>query len=97
MIGKYTRNILLEEWSPKWKLFRPPMWKIFRWAYNIKQTLFTGVYPVGCHSTLDVPTKEPVEVEFTATSYQSEVIDAVVGDMAQYYAKWLRHIENSHA
>lgn len=27
-------KILREDWIPKWKWFKPPKWKIFKWAYN---------------------------------------------------------------
>lgn len=40
-------NMIHEVWSPRWKCFQPPMWKIFRWAYKIKRTLYTGCYPAG--------------------------------------------------
>jgi len=90
-VNNYTTNMLLEEWSPKWKRFRPPMWKIFRWAYNIKKTLFTGVYPIACNSSLNAPMPPaPIEFAFTATPYHSEAVDAAESNIRQHYEEWLQ-------
>lgn len=63
-------NILHEVWSPKIKWFKPPMWKIFRWAYNIKKTLYTGCYPVSISGSSHIayPPRE-VNFEFTSQGY----------------------------
>lgn len=55
-------NMLHELWIPKWKWFKPPMWKIFRWAYNIKRTLYTGCYPVSMST--GVPTTTDVSFDY---------------------------------
>lgn len=57
--ANYKSNMLHEVWSPKWKWVRPLLgWigfrKIVRWAYNIKSTLFTGVYPVAIKTGLEI-------------------------------------------
>lgn len=36
-----------EVWTPKVKWFRPPTWKVFRWAYHIEKTLYTNCYPIS--------------------------------------------------
>lgn len=70
-----------ERWSPKWKYFKPPMWWIFRWAYDIKKTLYTNCYPIAVNtggisiaSKPIVPT-DSIEIEFNGTSFRSEAIE----------------------
>ena len=44
----HTVEIIHESWSPKWKWFQPPMWKVFRWAYSIDRTILKNCYPASC-------------------------------------------------
>lgn len=72
----YKSNLLHEEWAPKWKRFQPPMWKMFRWAYNIKRTLFTGVYPVSIPVStsgerINANADGSFELEFKCNNYES--------------------------
>lgn len=46
-------NLIHERWTPKWKWFRPPRWKIFRWAYYIERRLYYNCYPVSIDTTVD--------------------------------------------
>lgn len=89
----YKSNLLHEVWSPRWKWFQPPMWKIFRWAYRIKRTLYTGVYPVaiggdfsmrsdmaGClkvNQTAKGDNVTMVGVQFNATPYRHPEIEKI--------------------
>lgn len=52
---KHTTDLVHEIWDPKWTWFRPPWWWIFRWAYNIKTTVFHNVYPAKIW--MDIPEK----------------------------------------
>lgn len=61
---KDSMNILHEVWSPKVKWFRPPMWKMFRWAYSIDKTLLMNCVPVSCN----IPHVDELDITFTAKS-----------------------------
>lgn len=74
-------DMLHERWSPKWKYFKPPMWWIFRWAYDIRKTLYTNCYPIAVNTTgisiaskPIVPTNE-ITIKFNTTPFKSEAIE----------------------
>jgi len=51
-------NLAYALYTPKWKWFRPPLWRIFRWAYRINITLYLNCAPV-------VTEVRPEDIAFT--------------------------------
>lgn len=81
----YSSDVYIVTWIPKIKWFRPPMWKIFKWAYRIEITKYTNVFPAAINKD-----KESADKIIECTS--STVIPEEVKDLAeklinQYYQK----------
>ena len=54
-------NMLYISLTPRIKWFKPPLWKIFMWAYKIdKRVLLENCVPVSSSSNME---SHPVEVE----------------------------------
>ena len=73
-------------WYPKWKWFKPPMWKIFKWAFNIDKTLYTNCYPkaigemsIEIMSKASVPRNE-ITLTFNAEEEKGRPEDVEVHD-----------------
>lgn len=73
----YVSDLLYEVWTPKWKWFKPPMRRIFRWAYSIEQTLLTNVYPSSINLVNDDSANSEVDITFNANFPKSEKIEAL--------------------
>ena len=43
----YGFEFMHEVWSPKFKYFQPPMWQIFRWAYDVRRRLLINSCPIN--------------------------------------------------
>lgn len=71
-----------EVWTPKVKWFRPPRIALFRWAYNINVTIFTGLVPTKI--SLDSKGPTDVDVEFTVSGYNHPEIDKKAEEMPKY-------------
>lgn len=77
-IEEDAMDILYQQWVPRVKWFRPPMWKIFRWAYRIKKIMCTDCYPVSWSSSLDLKDDDlngSVEIEFSAKTFENMKLD----------------------
>lgn len=73
-------DLLYIQYSPRWKWFRPPMWKIFMWAYKITDaTKFINCTPVGFGHKPD-----PEEIEVSIKGYEMNP-----GTVSEAYAHWL--------
>jgi hypothetical protein len=48
----HSLDFIYEVWSPKWKRFQPPRWKIFNWAYNINRKLLTNCHPISISTNM---------------------------------------------
>lgn len=73
----YGLDFLHEEWSYKWKWFKPPMWRIFRWAFNIKRKLYKNCYPISIGMENEYVPGHEVEAIFTTQLYRSKEIEEV--------------------
>ena len=75
-----TNNIFIDEWTPKVKWFRPPLWKIFRWAYNHKYTKISNAYPSSIN--IETETNETVHnIEFVANDYSNPAVDQLANNL----------------
>jgi hypothetical protein len=82
----YVSDFLIEEWSPIWKRFQPPMWWVFRWAYSIRKRLFTNVYPTKISSGNELSSNDDMlndEIIFTLDfkDCHSEKVDNLASEL----------------
>ena len=85
-MSKYVSDMLLEEWSPVWKKFQPPMWRIFRWAYHIKKRLYTNVYPVKISSPCDYTPDAEISISFNGNKCVSEEVSKLADELREKFA-----------
>lgn len=72
-------NILRRVWTPKVKWFKPPMWKIFSWAYKINETMYMNCYPTSCDSSLNIKDGNGAvdpDIKFSALNVDNMGLDA---------------------
>lgn len=82
-------DILVINLKPRWKWFRPPMWKIFRWAYKITSaTQYKNCYPVSINGN-PVP---PEDISFTGTYTPP---NGITDDVQKLYYHWLAGIQDT--
>lgn len=80
-------DMLLINVKPRWKWFRPPLWRIFRWAYKVtKATIYKDCYPVGMGGKR--VEQDPVEV--TGVCYTPPLQSGI----QQMYNEWLAGISD---
>ncbi len=92
--GSYKNDLTIVNIRPRFKHFRPPMWKIFMWAYKVeKVTYFTGVYPVGIRTGMEVHSSfhHPADFTFTAHPYHHETIDNIGRTLKEQLEYLTRH------
>lgn len=83
-------DLMFIQYTPRWKWFQPPMWKIFLWAYKIVDArLYKNCVPVG-FSEGKRPTPRNIEIRVSeiprAPTYGPDtVLDA--------YNSWLNGLK----
>lgn len=76
-------------WSPKVKWFRPPMWRIFRWAYNIEVKTYKNCYLSGIESgTMSVKRYSETPFTFTASGFNHPAVDKL-------HEEGMKHFEDT--
>lgn len=74
----HSMDILHIIYKPRFKHFRPPMWKIFMWAYKVeRKTLFKGCYPSSIKSDMDTKVSKTLDIVFSCNPYHSPEVDKV--------------------
>lgn len=75
-------NVTLITYVPRWKWFKPPMWRIFRWAYKVHEiTKYTNVYPVAINSN----GPKEVEVSGVIQYHQNEKVNKLADRLKKKY------------
>lgn len=70
-------DLLYLQVRPRFKHFRPPMWKIFLWAYKVqKKVLFKDCYPTAMSSSTLNPDKE-LEITFNCHPLRNDKVDKI--------------------
>lgn len=75
-----TTDIFIDEWTPKVKWFRPPLWKIFRWAYKHRYLKLCNCYPVSINTSSNI-TETVDDIEFVAVNYNNPAIDKMAKEL----------------
>ena len=77
-------NIIMDTWEPRFNWFRPPMWKIFRWAYKHHYTKFCNCYPTSIHSSIEESYSDNgITLEFNAHKVESPEIEKMANKLKE--------------
>ena len=84
-----SADIIIDTWEPRFSWFRPPMWKIFRWAYKHHYTKFCNCYPTSIHNSIEESYSDnSIELEFNAYKVESPEIESMANKLKENIDRW---------
>jgi len=91
---EYVSDILYLSLKPRWKWFKPPLWRIFMWAYKVDKAMkFTNCYPTSIstdHMEIKAEGIQPVdsiELTFTIPPFKSELIEKKAAELREKFSE----------